>query len=159
MAEAAFNMIAETQRLRDAGLPHGQAEAVTLAIHAGVTGGVASRADVEALRGDFKALRGDFKALRGDVTREMEALRGDVTREMEVLRGDVTRDIEALRGDVSRDVETLRGDFRALEVRVDAKIDRLGTDLKWIRAIGGVIVAILVLPWLAELLGAAVPGP
>ncbi|MCY4167388.1 MAG: hypothetical protein OXE82_03830 [Rhodobacter sp.] len=126
MAQAAFNMIAETQRLRDAGLPQQQAEAVTLAIHAGVTGGVATKADLEALRGDFKALRGD----------------------------------------VSRDIEALRGDFKALGARVDAldaKIDSLGarldTELKWIKAIGGVIVAILILPWLAELFGAVLPGP
>ena len=112
MAQAAFNMIAETQRLRDAGLPQEQAEAVTLAIHAGVTGGVATKADLEALRGDFEALRGDFKAL---------------------------------------------------DARVDAKIDNLGarldTELKWIKSIGGVIVAILILPWLAELFGAVLPGP
>ncbi len=62
MAEVAFDMIVETQRLRDAGLPHEQAEAVTLAIHAGVTGGVATKTDVEALR--------------GDVSRDMEALSG-----------------------------------------------------------------------------------
>jgi len=37
--------------------------------------------------------------------------------------------------------------------------DRLDTELKWIRAIGGVIVAILVLPWLAGLLGAGLPVP
>jgi len=49
-------MIAETRRLRDAGLPQEQAEAVTLAIHAGVTGGVATKADVEALRGDVRRL-------------------------------------------------------------------------------------------------------
>ena len=119
MAQAAFNMIAETQRLRDAGLPQEQAEAVTLAIHAGVTGGVATKADLEALRGDLEALRGDFEALRGD--------------------------------------------FKALDARVDAKIDNLGarldTELKWIKSIGGVIVAILILPWLAELFGAVLPGP
>jgi len=56
MAEAAFNMIAETRCLRDAGLPQEQAEAVTLAIHSGVTGGVATKADVEALRGDVRRL-------------------------------------------------------------------------------------------------------
>ena len=119
MAEDRLDMIAETQRLRDAGLPHGQAEAVTLAIHAGVTGGVATKADLEA------------------------------------LRGDVSRDIETLRGDL----KALNGRVDALDAKIDGLGDRLDTDLKWIRAIGGVIVAVLVLPWLAELLGAAVPGP
>jgi len=49
-------MIAGTRRLRDAGLPQEQAEAVTLAIHAGVTVGVATKADIEALRGDVRRL-------------------------------------------------------------------------------------------------------
>jgi len=123
MAEAAFNMIAETRRLRDAGLPQEQAEAVTLAIHAGVTGGVATKADVEALRGDVRRLDTRIDDL---------------------------------------------GDRRATKIdsrseRLDAKCDGLGarldTELKWIRAIGTVIVAVLVLPWLAELLGAVLPGP
>jgi len=56
-------MIAETRRLRDAGLPQEQAEAVTLAIHAGVTGGVATRADTEALRGDVRRLDTRIDAL------------------------------------------------------------------------------------------------
>jgi len=56
-------MIAETRRLRDAGLPQERAEAVTLAIHAGVTGGVATKADVEALRGDVRALSARVDAL------------------------------------------------------------------------------------------------
>ncbi len=159
MAEAAFNMIAETQRLRDAGLPQQQAEAVTLAIHAGVTGGVATKVDIEALRGDvsrdIEALRGDFKALRGD----FKALRSDVSRDIEALRGDVSRDIEALRGDVSRDIEALRGDFKALRGDVSRDIEALRGDVRWIKAIGGVIVAILVLPWLAGILGVALPGP
>ena len=145
MAEAAFNMIAETQRLRDAGLPLEQAEAVTLAIHAGVTGGVASRADVEALRGDIKILR-------GDVSREMEAL--DTKVDGLGARFDTKVDGLGARLDTKID---------GLGARLDTKIDGLGarldTDLKWIRAIGGVIVAILVLPWLAGILGVALPGP
>ena len=43
MADAAFNTIAEIQRLRDAGFPQAQAEAITLSIHSGVTGGVATK--------------------------------------------------------------------------------------------------------------------
>jgi len=130
MAEAAFNMIAETRRLRDAGLPQEQAEAVTLAIHAGVTGGVATRADVEALK--------------GAVNRDIEALRGDV------------RALDAKVDALDTKIDGL-GD--RLDARVDGLGDRLDTELKWIRAIGGVIVAILVLPWLAGLLGAGLPVP
>ncbi len=107
MAEAAFNMIAETQRLRDAGLPHEQAEAVTLAIHAGVTGGVATKTDVEALGGNVK--------------RDVEALRGDVKRDIEALRGDV----KAL--DVRVDALDTKIDGLAdrLDARIDAQSDRI----------------------------------
>ncbi len=134
MAEAAFNMIAETQRLRDAGLPHGQAEAVTLAIHAGVTGGVATKADLEALRG------------RADV----------LDTKIDSLGDRLDTKIDSLGDRLDARIDSL-GD------RLDARIDSLGdgpnTELKWIKAIGGVIVAILVLPWLAGILGVALPGP
>ena len=49
MADMAFNTIAEIQRLRDAGFEQAQAEAITLSIHSGVTGGVATKADLEHL--------------------------------------------------------------------------------------------------------------
>jgi len=91
-------MIAETRRLRDAGLPQERAEAVTLAIHAGVTGGVATKADVEALR--------------GDVNRDIEALRGDVRA--------LSARVDAL--DTKMD-----GLGDRLDTRIDSLSDRLGT--------------------------------
>ncbi len=118
MAEAAFNMIAETQRLRDAGLPQQQAEAVTLAIHAGVTGGVASKADVEALRGDVSK---EMEALRGDVNRDIEALRGDV-KALDVRVDALDTKIDGLGDRLDTRVDSL-GD--RLDARIDAQSDRI----------------------------------
>ena len=46
-ADVAFDTVAMMQRLRDAGIEQAHAEAITASIHAGVTGGVATKADVE----------------------------------------------------------------------------------------------------------------
>ena len=78
MAEAAFNTIAEVQRLRDAGFEQAQAEAITLSIHAGVTGGVATKADVERLEGKFTAVHKDIEVLRGEMTAIKTELEGKI---------------------------------------------------------------------------------
>ena len=46
-ADVTFDTITAVQRLRDAGIELAHAEAITASIHAGVTGGVATKADVE----------------------------------------------------------------------------------------------------------------
>ena len=100
MADMAFNTIAEIQRLRDAGFEQAQAEAITLSIHAGVTGGVATKADLELVRSEINSVRSDLDLLRTEV----------------------------------------------------------GTELKWIKLIGGAIFAVVIFPWLAEVIVAAMPG-
>ena len=60
MAEAAFDMMAEVQRLRDAGFAQEQAEAVTRSIHAGVTGGVATRADLAEIKTAISDMKYDL---------------------------------------------------------------------------------------------------
>ena len=42
-------------------------------------------------------------------------------------------------------------------VATKADIARLETELKWIKLIGGAILAVLVLPWLAEVIAATMP--
>ena len=43
-------------------------------------------------------------------------------------------------------------------VATKADLARLEAELKWIKLIGGAILAVLVLPWLAELVAATMPG-
>ena len=50
-------------------------------------------------------------------------------------------------------------DLLALETKIDNSVALLGTDLRWIKIIGGTIVGLLVLPWLVQLVGATLPGP
>ena len=181
MGEAAFDMIAEVQRLRDVGLKQEQAEAITRSIHAGVTGGVATKADLErletGLRSDIEklesSLRTDMERLDGGLRSDMEKLESSLRTDMERLKtglrvdmAELRTDLEKLEGGLRVDMAELRTDMEKLEGGLRTDMDRLEgglrseisevrNDLRWIRLIGGAVLAVLVLPWLAEVAGIA----
>ena len=87
MAETAFNTIAEIQRLRDAGFEQAQAEAITLSIHAGVTGGVATKADLEKTE---QSLRSEIDLLRSDLDAKIENTEQRLETKIEKAKFDLT---------------------------------------------------------------------
>ena len=87
MADIPFDTLAVTRQLEAKGFDSAQAEAITEAVRAGVTGGVATKADLALLRTEMR------------------------------------------------------------------------TELKWIKLIGAAILAVLILPWLAELVSETMPSP
>ena len=109
MAEVAFDTIAEVRRLRDVGFAQDQAEAITRSIHAGVTGGVATKADLERLGGQVRAveagLRTDMERLGGELRTEIAKVEGNLRTEIESVR----TEIESVRTEVAG----LRTDFAA----------------------------------------------
>ena len=113
MAQAAFDTIAEVQRLRDSGLEQAQAEAITRAIHAGVTGGVATKADLDLVRTE---LHGEIQLVRteleGKIDRQGETLR----REMAEMRAELVEDIGNVRTDVQK-IHTLIATGQANQLR------------------------------------------
>ena len=68
MADTAFDTLAMTRQLKAKGFSSDQAEAITEVVRAGVTGGVATKADLAELRGE---LRGDMAELRGELRGDM----------------------------------------------------------------------------------------
>ncbi len=56
MADAAFDTLAVTRQLKAKGFDSDQADAITEAVRAGVTGGVAAKADLAELRADLAGL-------------------------------------------------------------------------------------------------------
>ena len=118
MAEAAFNTIAEIQRLRDAGLPQEQAEAITLSIHSGVTGGVATKADLgqveERLDAGIKLVHKDIDLVRKDV----QALDTKI---------DLVKDgLEAKIGAVDQKIDSTR---ESLEAKMEKQTAQLGEQI------------------------------
>ena len=105
MAEAAFNTIAEIQRLRDAGIEQKQAEAITLSIHAGVTGGVATKADLDLVRKDVDLVRADVNLVRteldGKIEKATTQLDGKIEKATTELDGKIEKATSALREEIA----------------------------------------------------------
>ncbi len=156
MVEAAFDTIAEVQRLRDVGLKQEQAEAITRSIHAGVTGGVATKADIErhetGLRSDMEKLE---TGLRSDMEKLETGLRSDMEKLETGLRSDMEKLETGLRSDMEKLETGLRSDMEKLETGLRSEISVIRNDLRWVKLTGGAVLAVLVLPWLAEVAGAA----
>ncbi len=136
MGEAAFDMIAEVRKLRDVGLKQEQAEAITRSIHAGVTGGVATKADLERLETE---LRTDMERLEGGLRSDMEKLESSLRTDMERLKTGLRSDMEKLES-------SLRTDMERLETGLRSEISVVRNDLRWVRLTGGAVLAVLVLP-------------
>ena len=129
MAEAAFNTIAEIQRLRDAGLPQEQAEAITLSIHSGVTGGVATKADLEQveerLGSEIKLVHKDIDLVRKDV----QALDAKIDTGLAALdtKIDLVKDgLEAKIGAVDQKIDSTR---ESLEAKMEKQTAQLGEQI------------------------------
>jgi len=107
MTDVPFDTMATARLLRESGIEERQAAAITTAIKDGVTGGVATRADIAEVKMDIVEVRADIVEGRADIARLESELR---------------------------------------------------TELRWMKLIGGAVLAVLVLPWLAELIAATMPG-
>lgn len=59
-----FDTHAEIERLRESGLNEKQAKAITQTVRSGVTGGVATKADIAELKGDIGRLETDVSWLK-----------------------------------------------------------------------------------------------
>ena len=88
MAEAAFDTITEVRRLRDAGFGQDQAEALARSIHAGVTGGVATKAGA-GLRADMERLGGELRTEIADLRTEIKGDHADLRTGIDSVRGDL----------------------------------------------------------------------
>ncbi len=98
MEDIPFDTLSAVRRLEDNGFSAEKAEAITAVVREGITGGIATKADLAQLEAKMD------------------------------------------------------GRIDRLEAKMDGRIDRLEADLKWMKLIGGAILAVLILPWLAELL-------
>ena len=67
MADAAFDALAMTRQLKAKGFSSDQAEAITEAVRAGVSGGVATKADLAETRGELVGLRSELVEIRNDL--------------------------------------------------------------------------------------------
>ena len=104
----AFDTLKASQRLRKAGFPEDQANALVSAFAEDIGANLATKDDIALLRKDFDVLRhdvaSDIESLRESMERENAVLRKDFANEMAALRTDFTSETAALRTDVASQV-------------------------------------------------------
>jgi ribosomal protein L29 len=128
----AFDTLSYARRLKQAGMPEAQAEAVAEATRDAIAADAATKGDIERLEASTKA---EF----ADVRHEIATLRADLTHEIETVRHEVA----ALRTE-------LKNDAAALEARMSTAMDSLGLRLT-IRLGGLIAVAVAVLAAIIKL--------
>ena len=145
MAEAAFNTIAEVQRLRSAGIEQMHAEAITMSIHAGVTGGVATKADLHLLKADLESTEQRLEARIESIEQRLEA-------RIESTAQDLNARIESIEQRLETRIESTAQDLNARieksEQRLETGIEKAKFDLTWrllagIGLINGAVLAAL----------------
>ena len=123
MAEAAFNTIAEVQRLRDAGFAQAQAEAITLSIHSGVTGGVATKADIEVQSAETRAEIAEVRT-------EIAALDKKIEVQGATLEAKIDKQGATLEAKIDKQGATLEAKIDKQGATLEAKIDKQGGELR-----------------------------
>ncbi|MGD9618065.1 MAG: coiled-coil domain-containing protein [Alphaproteobacteria bacterium] len=135
----AFDTLSYARRLKQAGMPEAQAEAVAEATRDAITADAATKADIERLetatRAEFADVRHEIKNVR----HEIAALRADLTHEI----GNVRHEVTVLRTE-------LKNDMAALEARTTAAMDSLGLRLT-IRLGGFIAVGVAILAAIIKL--------
>ncbi len=142
MPQPAFDTHAEVGKLKQAGCPEKQAEAmVDLVSRAPVNASIARTLDqmqhrLESIESALatKAAKADLEALRADMIERIESLRGSTHTSIEELRGSTKASIDALRESTKASIEELRGSTKAsidaLRGSTKASIDALRESTK-----------------------------
>jgi multidrug efflux pump subunit AcrA (membrane-fusion protein) len=97
---AAFDTHSSVKTLTAAGMPEGQAEAITELFKA------SRDADLNVL-----ATKADLAQLRADLQQQIAELRADLQQQIAAVRSDLQQQIAALRGDIQRDIAETKADI------------------------------------------------
>ena len=127
MTQVAFDSLTSTKRLKDNGFSENQAEAITMVIKDGLEGDIATKADIVKLESELS------KSIA-------ETNNNFATIQTKINDMDVRFDKVDVRFD--------KMDTKVTELAND--VTQIKSNFKWVYTIGGAIVFLLVLPWIAE---------
>ncbi|MCY4255608.1 MAG: DUF1640 domain-containing protein [Gammaproteobacteria bacterium] len=139
MPQPAFDTHAEVGKLKQAGCPEKQAEAmVDLVSRAPLNAQVART--LEQTQQRLESIESTM-ATKAD----LEALRADMIERIETLRADMIERIEALRGDMIERTEALRVDLVDLRGSTQASIEALRAQMARMLWVQGLALATLII--------------
>ena len=136
----AFDTLSYARRLKSAGMPEAQAEAVAEATRDVITADVATKADIERLGASTKADIDRLASTKADIDRLGTSTKADIERLEATTKAefsDVRHEIENVRHEMTTLRTELKNDMAALEARMNAAIDALG--LRLTVRLGGLI--------------------
>ena len=107
-------------RLREAGVEAGQAEAMARAINDELSVGVATREDVGTVERNLGHALAEF---RSEMDHNLAELRGDMEHGLADLRGDLDRTRTELRAELNREIAEVVRTIDVLKTEVTAKLD------------------------------------
>ena len=149
MTQVAFDSLTSTKRLKDNGFSENQAEAITMVIKDGLEGDIATKADIVKLESELS------KSI------------AETNSNLSEFKIETNSNLSEFKIETNNNFATIQTKINDMDVRfdkVDERFDKMDTkvtelandvtqiksNFKWIYTIGGAIVILLVLPWIAE---------
>ena len=145
MTQVAFDSLTSTKRLKDNGFSENQAEAITMVIKDGLEGDIATKADIVKLE--------------SELSKSIAETNSNLS-EFKIETNNNFATIQTKINDIDERFDKMDERFDKMDVRfdkMDTKVTELANDVtqiksnfKWVYTIGGAIVFLLVMPWIAE---------
>ena len=138
MTQVAFDSLASTKRLKDNGFSENQAEAITMVIKDGLEGDIATKADIVKLESELSKSIAETNSNLSEF--KIETNNNFATIQTKI--NDIDERFDKM------DVRFDKMDTKVTELADD--VTQIKSNFKWVYTIGGAIVFLLVLPWIAE---------
>ena len=156
MLATVIDTLRYADRLKDAGFETRQAEAMARAINDEMTGGLATKDDVDSTH---NGLTGAIDKLDAKLTGEIDKLDAKLTGEIEKLDAKLTGEIEKLDAKLTGEIMRLDARVEALDTRIDALDGKLESQGRHVFLVLGLIAVLGLYNALAPHFNAPDRGP
>ena len=160
MTQVAFDSLASTKRLKDNGFSENQAEAITMVIKDGLEGDIATKADIVKLESELS------KSI-AETNSNLSEFKIETNNNLSEFKIETNSNLSEFKIETNNNFATIQTKINDMDERfdkIDVRFDKMDTkvtelandvtqiksNFKWVYTIGGAIVILLVLPWIAE---------
>ena len=152
----AFDTLTASNNLQKTGIEKSQADAIALVVN-NSHGELVTKTDLAAVKTDLAAAMNEQKA---ELTTAMNEQKAELTAAMSEQKTELTTAMNEQKAELTAAMNELKTELTAamaeLVVAISGqnnKIEKLNTDIKWVKIIGGTISTMLILPYIANFLG------
>ncbi|MCY4357616.1 MAG: hypothetical protein OXD01_08865 [Gammaproteobacteria bacterium] len=174
----AFDTLTASNNLQKTGIEKSQADAIALVVN-NSHGELVTKTDLAAVKTDLAAAMNEQKAelttamneqkaeltaamseQKAELTTAMNEQKAELTAAMSEQKTELTTAMNEQKAELTAAMNELKTELTAamaeLVVAISGqnnKIEKLNTDIKWVKIIGGTISTMLILPYIANFLG------